>query len=107
MVFRGIGAFFAYFGFFIILFLATWAGGVWITPIGQPLWGVYWLPYLLVGLIFMFLLLALIPDARPPRTRREKAQQQKQEIAAMLAFDAFFWIMVAVFTLVILTHYLF
>ena len=27
--------------FFIIIFLATWAGGVWLSPIDPPLWGAY------------------------------------------------------------------
>ncbi len=49
--------------FFTILLLATWAGGIWHTPFGPPLWGVYWLPFLIVGLIFALMLAAfnLVP----------------------------------------------
>ncbi|MBX6316135.1 MAG: hypothetical protein IRY99_24975, partial [Isosphaeraceae bacterium] len=36
---------------FTILFLASWAGGTWIGHVGPTLYGVYWLPFLAVGLI--------------------------------------------------------
>ena len=35
---------------FFILFLATWAGGAWVTPIGPTVWGAVWLPFLFVGI---------------------------------------------------------
>ncbi len=31
--------------FFLLIFLAAWAGGTWICAIGPPLWGVYRVPF--------------------------------------------------------------
>ncbi len=31
--------------FFVVLLFGTWAGGVWITPIGAPMFGVSWLSF--------------------------------------------------------------
>ena len=54
--------------FFLILFLATWAGGMWITPFG-PVWqGIVWLPFIFVGLLLALLLTSTIrPDRVRPR----------------------------------------
>ena len=50
--------------FFLIVFLSSWAGGIWLTPIGPVSWGVYWLPFLLVGVMVALLLAAVHP---PPK----------------------------------------
>jgi hypothetical protein len=54
---------------FLIIFLATWAGGAWIRPFGPPIGHVHWLGFLIIGL-FVALLLALFLPQRPPRGRR-------------------------------------
>ena len=36
---------------FLILFLATWAGGIWLRPFGPKLWGLHWLSFLFIGFI--------------------------------------------------------
>lgn len=52
--------------FLLVIFLAAWAGGVWMTPFGPTLFDVYWLPFVFVGLVAALLLAA----AAPPTTRR-------------------------------------
>jgi hypothetical protein len=79
---------------FMILFLAVWAGGVWITPFGPALWGVYWLPFVVVGILTALLLLAAgAPPPRRPRTRMDAVQQAEKEWAAERVFNIFFGIL--------------
>lgn len=96
--------------FFIIVALAAWAGGVWITPIGASRWGVYWLSFLIVGLIFALVLASSLPR-RPPQSRREAIKQTldvaKGEKQPAAVLGIFFWILVAVLLVAIISHYVF
>jgi hypothetical protein len=89
--------------FFIIL-IVTWAGGVWITPFGTPVWGVYWLPFVAVGLVLALVLLAINPP-RKPRTRREAIQRREDERQASALVSGFFWVMLLALGVAIVTHY--
>ncbi len=103
--FRGQRPGMALLSFFIILFLATWAGGIWITPIGSPLWGISWLSFLLVCLLLVLLLTALIP-ASVPYTRRAAAAQQREETETVTTiFGIFFWILVIGLIVAIILYY--
>jgi hypothetical protein len=44
----------------LILFLATWAGGIWLVPIGPRLWGVAWTSFVAVGFFVALLIGALV-----------------------------------------------
>ena len=66
---------------FLIVFMATWAGGVWIRPFGPPVSHVHWLGFLIIGL-FVALLLALFLPQRPPRGRQETLDALEQMAAA-------------------------
>ncbi len=96
--------------FFVVLFLATWAGGLWIGPYGPPLWGVSWLTFLLVGLFVVLLLAALAP--RPPRTGGPGTRVAKRETEApegdtdVMAVGAFFWILMFGLIIAIIAAYL-
>jgi hypothetical protein len=87
---------------FAIFFLAAFAGGLWIGPIGPTLLGGYWLPYLIVGLAIALLLLAAGSFPVDPRSaRREPVNLQAQtdleeEADATTAFGIFFWILFVV-----------
>ncbi len=95
--------------FFMLLFLFTWAGGVWTGPYGPVLWGYYWLPFFIVGIVFALLLAAAVVP-RPPRNRKEAFKQAKTEAAAEqvtdMAVNTFFWILVMVLVAALATHYL-
>lgn len=50
----------------LILFLATWAGGVWLVPVGPRLWGVAWGSFVVVGLVVALVIVAVTSvDERP------------------------------------------
>ena len=52
---------------FLLFFFAILAGGVWMTPVGPPLVGVYFVPFL-----FMAIFIALFWAAAPPPPRRRR-----------------------------------
>lgn len=92
-------------GFFIVLFLAIWAGGIWIVPFGPYLWGVPWLTFLLMGLLMALLLSTFsTPDWRP-RTRAEAVARAEEASAAVVFFNVFFWILVVVLIVAIIARY--
>ena len=97
----GIGA------LFLIIFLVTWAGGVWLTPFGNPMWGVYWWPFLFTA-IFITLLLAAAAPGRPPRSAAEaksKAPETKRQEASGVVLSVFFWLLVILLIAAIVVYY--
>lgn len=93
--------------FFLIILFAAWVGGAWMRPIGPPLWGVYWVPFLWFGLLVALLLAAATPS-RPPRTREEAAEQAGAEAAAAgtsVALGVFFWLLLIGLLLTIIISY--
>ena len=103
--FRRQGPWASYLIFFIVVFLAAWAGGVWVTPGELEPWGPYWLPFLFVGLIFALLLAAAAPP-RHPRSRAEVDKKLQEESSPETAYGVCFWFLLMVLGVAILTHYL-
>jgi hypothetical protein len=97
----------AWWAFFLVIFLAAWAGGLWISPAGPVFIGIYWLPILLVTFIFAILLASVAP----PRSRQAKvetiSQVEQQETTAEKVFDIFFWVLVISLSAVIVLGYFF
>jgi hypothetical protein len=94
--------------FFAVVFLAAWAGGMWLQPIGPSLWGMYWVPFVFVGLLVALLLAAVAPpQQRSPRKAAGVHEEKVEEVATMRALGIFFWIFVVALILVILISYLF
>lgn len=104
---RGWGAGSALLLFFLILFLASWAGGLWIAPYGPPLWGVPWVGFLFMGLLFALLLAAFFPAAEPPpRAVPETEEVTPSEAAAIITIDIFLWILLIILVVSIIAGYL-
>jgi len=60
-------------GLFFIIFLATWAGGLWIQPVGPAMWGVSFTVFIVVGVLVALMVAATLPTpshrkAHPPPT---------------------------------------
>lgn len=95
--------------FFLVVFLAAWAGGVWVTPFGPPIGGVYWLPFVMVGLLVAVLLAAA---ATPPRLWESPARASGRESgaetepASAVAVELLVWVAVALLVVYIGSHYL-
>jgi uncharacterized membrane protein len=92
--------------FFLVVFLAAWAGGLWVSPAGPVFLGIYWLPILLLSFL-VALLLAAVPPRRPPhvKTISEAKEELREERATERAFDTFFWVMLIGFAIVIVLGY--
>lgn len=91
--------------FFAIIFLAAWAGGVWITPIGPALFGVYWLPFVVFGLIFALLLAAAVRPQGAVVAGEGKEEGGKEEHGAA-PFDPFFFGLIGLLIAAIVVGYL-
>lgn len=74
--------------FFFLVFVMTWAGGLWITPFGPTDWNVTWIPFLAIG----FLVAILLAAAAPPVRRRTMARVPEDDprIAEEAVFNGFF-----------------
>ncbi|TVM14694.1 hypothetical protein DPQ33_16940 [Oceanidesulfovibrio indonesiensis] len=57
----------------VLLLLASWAGGMWITPFGPSVWGVSLLPFA-VFTILLALFLAVLPFGPNRRPEDENTQ---------------------------------
>lgn len=96
--------------FFLVLFLATWAGGVWMTPMGGVVWGVHWFPFLITAIIVALLLAAAAATSEPPDTTVElvdEAELERERRATAAAFGVFFWVLIIALAITILFRYLF
>jgi hypothetical protein len=102
-IFRRSGPWASNLVFFAIIFLAAWAGGVWIAPIGPALFGVYWIPYLFFGLIAALLLAAVAPS-RPSRKREVPNPAEKTQ--ALMTYDIFFILLIVALFIAIVSGYL-
>jgi len=96
---------------FLIVFVATWAGGVWIHPLGPPIGGVYWLTFALAGIIAVGLI-GLFTPQRPPHGRYEtleKLEQVKQskelQQVTTMTLGVLFWVVLSIFVLAIIFRY--
>ncbi len=87
---------------FLALFLPIWAGGIWLGPMGPAVFGMYFLPFLLIGLGVALLLAAV----SPPR-RSTAPSQTSYETGPEYTFGPFFIAFAITFLLVIFLGYLF
>lgn len=93
--------------FFLVIFLASWAGGAWIAPFGPVLWGISFLPFLLVGLIIALMLAAAAPTQREESTVElvDRDERKRERAKAFAALSVFFWILIGVFAVLIVSRY--
>jgi Ca2+/Na+ antiporter len=97
---------------FLIIFFATWAGGLWMRPFGPTLWGIHWLTFLLVGVVVALIL--AVSQARPkPRGRDETIemlenmrQRREAEQVAWITLTIFFWVLLLALLSAIVFRYL-
>jgi hypothetical protein len=84
------------FVFFLILFLASWAGQLWISPVGPYYLGVSWVPMIVVPIVIAFILIA----AAGPVDKKANNTDVETSIAAV---GIFFWLllMILLFSVVV------
>ncbi|MGM0428629.1 MAG: hypothetical protein ACQEQ7_15505 [Thermodesulfobacteriota bacterium] len=98
---------------FLVIFLATWAGGIWLRAFGPSLWGVHWLNFLMVGIV-VTLIIEVYGSHRVPKGRHETldllenmGREKEMEEVAYVTLTVFLWVLVAVLAGLILIRYLF
>ena len=79
---------------FLILFLATWVGQLWIAPFGPMAMGIAWLPLIFMGLVFVLLILAL-SKVKPGSSKRSN----EEEDAPLIVAGFFFWLLIFILVL--------
>ncbi|MFW6154255.1 MAG: hypothetical protein ACOC95_03465 [Planctomycetota bacterium] len=87
--------------FFLILFLAIWAAGAWVRPVGPAVYDVPWLVFLVVGLILSLILAA----ASPARRGAPEGDVVATSGAAALALSAFFYVALLALLIAALVSY--
>ena len=95
--------------FFLIVLLVTWAGGIWLSPMGPPIRQFYWLPFLVAGLIIALLLAAAtIPMSREESTVEliDQEKRRAKRWVAGTALGIFFWLLVLLLLAAIFVRYL-
>ncbi len=97
-----------FFFFFLMLFLIIYAGGMWVKPFGPTLFGVFWVPILLVGILAGLFYYQSVPPP-PPHNREEtlrmleKNEKFKQiEKVTYVTLDIFFWVIIALLLFLII-----
>ncbi|MFL5753257.1 MAG: hypothetical protein ACJ76F_07620 [Bacteroidia bacterium] len=84
--------------FFIIVFLATWTGQLWIVPFGPVQWGIAWIPLFITALFFSLLFFAISP---PVASKNPDVTEE----APLIALGLFFWIIVILLIVAIVIGY--
>lgn len=104
--FRKRGPWDNYLLFFAVVFLASWAGGIWFSPLGPLCGGVYWLPFLIVGVIFALLLAAVVSPFPPDTTVQLLEQGEKPpEKMKRMVLGVYFWLLIFALVVLIVTRY--
>ena len=88
---------------FAILFLTSWAGGVWLSPVGPQLFGAQWMPFVLMGFVVALLVAAMTPHRPRSRVAAEEAAAADEVVSTTVT--AFFWIFAVALLAAITLHY--
>lgn len=91
---------------FLILFLSTWAGGIWVKPIGPAVFSENFFSFLIVGFIMGMLLTAFLPPGNFESMNKEKQGDVQVESCRIVTVDILYLILVIVLSALILVEYL-
>ena len=97
---------------FMVIFLTTWAGGIWLRPLGPSVLGIHWLNFLMAGVV-VTLIIEVYGSHHVPRGRQETLEmlanverEKKMEEVAYVTLTVFLWVLVAVLAGLIVVRYL-
>jgi len=93
--------------FLLVVFLVTWAGGIWIGPFGPTFFEVAWLPFLIVGIFITVLLASTVPPrtSRPQKGTIEEAKRAEAPESVLAGLTLFFWIALILTLIAIILAY--
>ena len=90
--------------FFFILFLAALTGQYWVSPFGPVVWGVAWVPIILITIIFAFLLTA-VDSRKKKKYFPTKGELKQEETVAAVTIGVFTWIVLVALLIAAITGY--
>jgi hypothetical protein len=100
-----------FFWFFLLIFLITWAGGLWLMPFGPAVLGIHWLPFATIGLAGA-IVVSLLAGRRYPRNRHETIDllervEKGRELQKVtyLSLNIFFWLVLVVLAMAVVFRY--
>ncbi len=94
---------------FVFVFLAVWAGGIWLAPVPGRMGYLYFFPFIAIGILVILLVAALKPrhwGYRPPQNRAEAIQNAREEQEMGSAFNLFFWVLIIGLIIAVIIRYL-
>lgn len=99
---------------FILLVAVIWGMGVWWPTFGPTLWGAYWLPYVVAGLITALIVLAVGWPARRsdqhvhhyhPDVEPDERQHEVEALSWAAVFSVFFWLLFLIAMIAVIVRY--
>lgn len=93
--------------FLLVILLASWAGGIWISPFGPILWGATWLPFLLSGLIVALIFAAAGRPAKEESTVElvDPERRRKELKSTRILLNAFLYALLIILLVSIALRY--
>ena len=94
--------------FFLVVLLVTWAGGVWLSPMGPAVGGTYFLPFLLAGFVVALLLAATttpLPKEGETVEFVDEKERRARRWAAGTALGISFWLLLLLLAAAIFFRY--
>lgn len=89
---------------FLIILLTSWAGGVWITPVGPTFSGIYWISYFIIALI-LALIMEVVSTLHAAPSKIDKKENQKKEESLEILLSISFFILLIVIIVIIIAGY--
>lgn len=94
---------------FVVVLLVSWAGGMWITPMGPPVFGREWVPFLIMAGLFALFLVNIVPHkdkevVASPEEKIEKGDPKNIKDIATLGIA--FWVFICALILSIAIAYI-
>jgi uncharacterized membrane protein len=90
---------------FMIILFASWAGGVWVTPVGPAILGIYWVSFFIVALILALIMETVSALHAAPQDISKKDTRKEEESLEILISTSFL-ILLIIFIAVIIIGYI-
>ncbi len=89
-------------GFFAVIFLVGWAGSLWVIPYEPFLFGISWIPILILTLVVALILSAVLTSYYP---KIEASMSDEREKVGGSIIGTFFWIIIFILIVSIIVGY--
>ena len=88
---------------FVVIFLATWATSIWVTPTGLVAAQYAWVPMLVAGIILAIVVGTFLPsESEKDIDKEERPQQIKNNVKST---NIWFWVLVIILIIPIVLGY--